>query len=482
MPREDVGEEPYRERDEPHEVGEHLDPEDQRLSDRVHVLEPGGKEALQVAEQALRPDPLDVVAEPDDEGEDERKRDVGGRRVDGEGRDPEAEDVDGLGAVRRQREVADDVREGDEEEEGRDEGKPLRRVGGGQVPAGDVVLGHVVGDLDRRLHAVGLHLHAAGDVDHHPDRQCARQHEVEDRPVDREVDATDVDGNPVVELELVLGLELVVLAVAAEDHQQGDRDREVDPAREQDLLLGRPIRHGYDPAASWGSISRISRRAPKWTVNRIAARTAAARPASLLSITPTSSTARAMIHTRTSMVAPIHPIAARRSPAASARADERSAVISIACWRPQTAAITTNATIGRSAARNTGRAATRRTRSRYLSAVAMVGSVDVRRAHEVLAPHHQRRPQRRRRTKSNPRRWAGGRRMLAAVPRSRRVPLWLRGWLGRSGHRLDLAGVRIYRGHLAGARIDGLEGAGIELSQHALFDLRLHRRRERGEP
>jgi hypothetical protein len=108
-----------------------------------------------------------------------------------------------------------------------------------EVAEGDVVPGGVVGDLDRRLDAVRLHLHTPRDVDHHPNRQGAGQHQVEDELVDRKVDRPDLDRDPVVQLELVLGLELLVLALAAREDEQQDRDPEVEPHTEQDLLLVR---------------------------------------------------------------------------------------------------------------------------------------------------------------------------------------------------------------------------------------------------
>ena len=49
---------------------------------------------------------------------------------------------------------------------------------------------------------------------------AAGEDEVEDRLVDPQVDAGDLRSGPRLELELVLGLELVVLAVAAEDQTQ----------------------------------------------------------------------------------------------------------------------------------------------------------------------------------------------------------------------------------------------------------------------
>ena len=96
----------------------------------------------------MGPDPLDVVGDPDDQGEDQRKRDVRGRGIDREGRDREPEDVDLVLGVGGKRQVADQVREGDEEEEGGDEREPADRRLPAQVGAGDVVLGQVVGDLD----------------------------------------------------------------------------------------------------------------------------------------------------------------------------------------------------------------------------------------------------------------------------------------------------------------------------------------------
>src|SRR5262245_50049204 len=181
-------------------------------------------------------------------------------------------------------------------------------------------------------------MHMARDVDHHPDRQRAREQQIEDRPVDGEVDSRDVDRDPVVELELLLRLELVVLPGAPEEQQQRDRDREVDPHPDQDLLLGGEA--GHQACFSFGSSTLNSSRLPMWTVKRISAKTPAARPASR-SERPTSSTASATVQTRASVVAPIQPIAARRSPLASAFADARSAPSSTARWAIQTPASTT---------------------------------------------------------------------------------------------------------------------------------------------
>ena len=57
----DVGEKSNRERDQAGDVRDRLDPEEEGLGEDVHVLEPGREPAREVGEEALRPDPLDVV-------------------------------------------------------------------------------------------------------------------------------------------------------------------------------------------------------------------------------------------------------------------------------------------------------------------------------------------------------------------------------------------------------------------------------------
>src|SRR3954464_10203678 len=64
----DVGEESDAQADEADEVRDDLDEEDR---DAGGTLDAGRDPALEVAHKALGPDPFDVVAEPDHEGEDE---------------------------------------------------------------------------------------------------------------------------------------------------------------------------------------------------------------------------------------------------------------------------------------------------------------------------------------------------------------------------------------------------------------------------
>src|SRR6478609_5802965 len=314
---EDVGEESDGERDQPGEVGDRLDDEDEALGGRVHVLEARGQPAGEVLEETLGADPFDVVGDPDDQGQDQRDREVGGGGVDREGGDFGAEDVDRVLGVGRQRQEADHVREPDPEEERSQEREPAAGHLRLQIAARDRVLGHVVGNLHRRLHPVRLLVHAARDPDHRPDRQSAGEDEIENGLVDAEVDAGEVDRDPRFELELVLRLEVFVFAGAAEDQHHQDRDPEVDPEADEDLGFGAEpgLRCGYrlvahaTPCPSGSSPKRCWKPwAAKETVKRTRTRTAAARPASR-SARPTSRTAVAISHTRPSVVAATIPIA-----------------------------------------------------------------------------------------------------------------------------------------------------------------------------
>src|SRR5205814_8160803 len=126
--------------------------------------------------------------------------------------------------------------------------------------------------------------------------QACGEDMIEDRPVDAQVDAGDVDRDPGLELELVLRLELVVLAGAAEDDQQQDHDEQVDPADQEQFALGahRPsscVRRWMKP------------RLPRETVTRTSDRSAADRPASRLPRSPTRRIARVTSHRRASVAA-----------------------------------------------------------------------------------------------------------------------------------------------------------------------------------
>src|SRR3954467_2099030 len=195
---EDVGEETDAQADEADEVRDDLDDEDRPARRPLHARRDPTREVLA---EALRADALDVVADPHHEREDERHREVRGRGEQGERRHLDPEDVHRVLGVRRQREVADDVREPDEQEDGPDEREPLRGHPVVHVPARDVVAHEEERGLDERLDPVRALLHAARDVDHRAAGQRGRDEDVEDRLV--ELDRADRE--PRVELELVLG-------------------------------------------------------------------------------------------------------------------------------------------------------------------------------------------------------------------------------------------------------------------------------------
>ena len=155
--------------------------------------------------------------------------------VERERRDLEGPDVDRLVRVRRQRDVADQVRVPDEEEQRGQEREPLAGHLVVHVAADDVVADEGVDRLDGGLHAVRPRLHAVGDVDHRHDAEDRGDDDVEHALV--EVERAG-QADPAVELELVLRLELVVVpAGRAEEGDDRDDRAEIDGAGgEQDLL------------------------------------------------------------------------------------------------------------------------------------------------------------------------------------------------------------------------------------------------------
>ena len=129
-----------------------------------------------------------------------------------------AEHVDLVLGVGGQRDVAHEVREHDEQEQGPDEGEPAFRHLLVEVAPRDVVSHQLVERLDGGLHLVRPRMHAIGHVDHRHAGRDRSQEQVENGLVDGEDPGVD----PVVELELVLRLIGVVAPAAAEDHEQHD--------------------------------------------------------------------------------------------------------------------------------------------------------------------------------------------------------------------------------------------------------------------
>ena len=180
---------------------------------------PGGSQLCEVLDDALGPDSLEVVGDHRDDREHERDRDVRRRGVDREARDLEPEDVDLVLGVGRQRDVAEHVREPDEEEERRQVGEPLASRASARgccrrrcccwsgrrrprSPSGPCSAPAACGCAIQVIT---------------PIVSRAGEEQVEHRLVDRHVGEAEVDRDPGIEQELVLRLELLVLAVAAED-------------------------------------------------------------------------------------------------------------------------------------------------------------------------------------------------------------------------------------------------------------------------
>ena len=179
----------------------------------------------------------------------------------------EPEDVDLVLGIGRERDVPDQVGEPDEEEEGPDQREPPLRHPRVHVALGDVGLHQLVERLDGSLHPVRPRLHAVRDVHPRRDRERRSHEQVEHRLVDAHVERADLERDPVVELELVLGLELLVLAVVAEQHVEQDADQQVEPDADEDLAAAaqsttaglRGGRGGHRAASSGRRIMRTTK-------------------------------------------------------------------------------------------------------------------------------------------------------------------------------------------------------------------------------
>jgi hypothetical protein len=121
----------------------------------------------------------------------------------------EAADVELL-VGQRQRDEADEVEHPDEEEERGHVREPEPDRLRGQPLLGDLGLDDVVDRLADGLARVRIDPDAeAHEADPEGHRDQAAQPEVGDRLVDREVDRAEVDRQPGLELELVLGIEVL---------------------------------------------------------------------------------------------------------------------------------------------------------------------------------------------------------------------------------------------------------------------------------
>ena len=84
MAREDVGEQTNRQREQPHQVREHLEKEDR---DGHPARDAARDQPFEIADRALGAHAFDGVGDEHHERQHERDREVGGGRVQREGRD-----------------------------------------------------------------------------------------------------------------------------------------------------------------------------------------------------------------------------------------------------------------------------------------------------------------------------------------------------------------------------------------------------------
>src|SRR6266516_2931750 len=194
-----VGVETDAEADDPEDVRDRLEHghrPDHRLRDS------GGNEALEVP-GTVPAEALHVGEDDAEEGEHERHGELRG-----DGVDPPGRDAVPLLPRQRQRQEADGVERPDEKEERRDVREPAADRLRGEALLGDLGLGDLVDGLADGLALAEQERQAAAheeDPEQHRQRRADR--EVDDGLVDREVERTEVDRDPLLELELVRGIE-----------------------------------------------------------------------------------------------------------------------------------------------------------------------------------------------------------------------------------------------------------------------------------
>src|SRR5438132_4458562 len=197
--REHVRVEPDAEADHAEDVRDRLEHGHHRHHRARHA---GGHEALEVRE-AVVTNALDVGEEDAEDREHEGHREL--RR---HGVDPPRRHAVPLLSRERQRDEADEVHREDEEEERRDVREPAADRLRGQTLLRDLRLRELVDCLPHGLPLAGQEGEpAAHREEPERNREQRRDREVDDRLVDRHVERAEVDRDPLLELELVRGVE-----------------------------------------------------------------------------------------------------------------------------------------------------------------------------------------------------------------------------------------------------------------------------------
>src|SRR5215471_253150 len=222
---EHVREEPDAQRDQPHELAEDLERDDQDQKSLRRLGDP----ALEVAARAVPLDPLVVREEEGQQGQRERDGERRGRRVDPPGRYA-------VPRLPRQRE-RDEAEEVDDEDEQQQRGhvrEPAAHRLRRQPLLRDLRLRHLVQRLADRLPPIGQQGEpAAHREDPESDRAQRPEHQVDDGLRDRQVQRPEVDGDPVVLLELGRRVEVPARERRLRDHERQRGEEEKDPETRQ---------------------------------------------------------------------------------------------------------------------------------------------------------------------------------------------------------------------------------------------------------
>src|SRR2546430_9276997 len=192
---EHVGEKSDAQRDQPHELAEDLQRDDEAQQELRGLRDP----TLEVADGPVPADPFDMREKECQQCQRERHGDGAGRRVDA----PDGYSVPRL-TGQRQRNETEQVDDEDEEEKRRDVREPaadgLRR----QPLLGDLNLRNLVDLFADGLPHPGFDAKAhSHQQDSEEDRQDGPEHEVGNCLRDRQVERAQMDGDPVVLLELL---------------------------------------------------------------------------------------------------------------------------------------------------------------------------------------------------------------------------------------------------------------------------------------
>src|SRR5712691_6809775 len=198
--REHVRKEPHGQRDQAHDLTKHLERDDENQQPFRCIRDP----TLDVSHGTVPADTLDVREDEGDERERKRHGEGRGGGVDA----PDGKAVPPLSG-QRQRNETEQVHDPDEERERCDVREPAADRLGRESLLGDPRLRDLVDRLTDRLTPVREERQAiAHQEPPQQDRESRADQQVDDRFVDREIERSEVDRHPLVQLELPRWIEL----------------------------------------------------------------------------------------------------------------------------------------------------------------------------------------------------------------------------------------------------------------------------------